>query len=700
MLKIKTYALLLISVLGLAAFTSCDNKGDNPTDKNAPEVEMEQTELNVGYEGGTYTIKFTVNNPVEGQYAIATPEKDWISEVFVDDLNGIITFDVAANAAKESRQSYVEVNYPGVQQPAQFIVIQEGYNVPLFSVSNVNSTLTTIKFDLLPLQKSDTYIVNVNTEKYIIEYGLEDDEALFQDDIAYFEWLGYWYGMSAEQIMAERAHTGDSFGLEVTSCIPGSVYVVYAYYVDLATGERTSEITRFPLESASVELDEVAFEWEYDVDEGYVYVEISPENYSGYYYFDMLYVPEVEDYIRTYGGTIEEYIELWWNTNVSNDINGGSVTANDIISGYCSQDFDTYTFDLWQESDYYLVAFAVESHAFCGSTPKYELITTGTVSPSDLVVTPYVSNIKSIRATIGYTASNSTDPYLSGIITAEEFNSFGSTQEQQLVGLINAMSGNLQTSTGSFSGEVSGLTPATEYVSFAFGYRGGVPTTDLFSINFTTLSDEPGAATVQIINTIGYFNLHEIAELNSNYAGTAASYGDTYGYFPAEVKAEPFGAKVYYESYVWTSEAHYQQFIEENPSYLMENILYYGIKPTGRQIFWVEYGKYNTIISFAEDSEGRYSAINVLGFTASMSGTSNAQLFIDWLAGGASIAPNYVELRDVENIEPASSVKVLSNGTDSQVERMVASTGARYSTKEEVAAENAPAIDALSAIRK
>lgn len=700
MLKIKTYALLLISVLGLAAFTSCDNNGDNPTDKNAPEVVMEQTELNVGYEGGTYTIKFTVNNPVEGQYAIATPEKDWISEVFVDDLNGIITFDVAANAAKESRQSSVEVNYPGVKQPAQFTVIQEGYNVPLFSVSNVNSTLTTIKFDLLPLQKSDTYIVNVNTEKYIIEYGLEDDEALFQDDIAYFEWLGYWYGMSAEQIMAERAHTGDSFGLEVTSCIPGSVYVVYAYYVDLATGERTSEITRFPLESASVELDEVAFEWEYDVDEGYVYVEISPENYSGYYYFDMLYVPEVEDYIRTYGGTIEEYIELWWNTNVSNDINGGSVTADDIISGYCSQDFDTYTFDLWQESDYYLVAFAVESHAFCGSTPKYELITTGTVSPSDLVVTPYVSDVKSIRATIGYTASNSTDPYLSGIITAEEFNSFGSTQEQQLIGLINAMSGNLQTSTGSFSGEVSGLTPATEYVSFAFGYRGGVPTTDLFSINFTTLSDEPGAATVQIINTIGYFNLHEIAELNSNYAGTAASYGDTYGYFPAEVKAEPFGAKVYYESYVWTSEAHYQQFIEENPSYLMENILYYGIKPTGRQIFWVEYGKYNTIVSFAEDSEGRYSAINVLGFTASMSGTSNAQLFIDWLAGGASIAPNYVELRDVENIEPASSVKVLSNGTDSQVERMVASTGARYSTKEEVAAENAPAIDALSAIRK
>ena len=62
----------------------------------------------------------------------------------------------------------------------------------------MNSTLTTIKFDLLPLQKSDTYIVNVNTEKYIIEYGLEDDEALFQDDIAYFEWLGYWYGMSAE----------------------------------------------------------------------------------------------------------------------------------------------------------------------------------------------------------------------------------------------------------------------------------------------------------------------------------------------------------------------------------------------------------------------------------------------------------------------------------------------------------------------
>ena len=202
----------------------------------------------------------------------------------------------------------------------------------------------------------------------------------------------------------------------------------------------------------------------------------------------------------------------------------------------------------------------------------------------------------------------------------------------------------------------------------------------------------------QIINTIGYFNLHEIAELNSNYAGTAASYGDTYGYFPAEVKAEPFGAKVYYESYVWTSEAHYQQFIEENPSYLMENILYYGIKPTGKQIFWVEYGKYNTIVSFAEDSEGRYSAINVLGFTASMSGTSNAQLFIDWLAGGASIAPNYVELREAETAK-VSSIQTISNGV--QVEKeVVASTRACYSTRENVASEYVPAVNELSAIRK
>lgn len=697
MLKIKTYALLLISVLGLAMFTSCEDPNNKPGGGNTPEVVMEKSEMNVGYEGGTFTIKFTVNNPVEGQGAIATPEQDWISEVFVDDLNGIITFDVAENGAKESRRSTVEVNYPGVQAPAEFVVIQEGNTVPLFSIQNLESTYTSVSLDMIPLHKTEHYLVNTNTPEYIIDYGLEDDEALYQDDMAYFEWLGYWYGQSALDILQERAHTGDTYGMELVNCVPGTEHIIYAYYVDFVSGERTSEITRFSVNTASVNLDDIEFEWEIEVEENYAYVEIAPKNYSGYFYFDVLYVQEVQDYINTYGGTVEGYIENWWNTLVTNDLQQG-ISAQEITSAYCSQDFDTYTFDLWQDSEYYLVAFAVEEHVYCGSVPKYEVFTTASVPQSDLVVTPWVENVKAYEAKVGYNASNDTDPYLSGIISAEEFNSYGSTEDEKIMGILQAMNGNLQTSVGSFSGQMSGLTPGTEYVSFAFGYRGGIPTTALYTTEFTTLTNDPGNATVQIVNTIGYFNLHEIAELNSNYAGTAASYGDTYGYYPAEIIAEPFGCKIYYSSYVWPSEAHYQQFIVENPNYLRENILYDGVQPSGRQIFWVEYGKYNTIISFAEDNEGRYSEMNVIGFDASMSGTSDAQLFIDWLNGGASIAPNYVELREAETAK-VSSIQTISNGVKVEKE-VVASTRARYSTRENVASEYVPAVNELSAIRK
>ncbi|MBO7256956.1 MAG: BACON domain-containing protein [Bacteroidales bacterium] len=696
MLKIKTYALLLISVLGLAMFTSCEDPNNKPGGGNTPEVVMEKSEMNVGYEGGTFTIKFTVNNPVEGQGAIATPEQDWISEVFVDDLNGIITFDVAENGAKETRSSLVEVNYPGVEQPAEFVVIQEGNTIPLFTIENVESTLTTVTFDMIPLHKTQNYLVNTNTPEYISDYGLEDDEALYQDDMEYFAWLGNWYGQSALDILNERAKTGDVLDMTLTNCVPGSEHVVYAYYVDVVTGERTSEITRYNVRSASVELQDIEFDWTIEVDENYAYVEITPENYSGNYYFDVLYVQEVEDYIKTYGGTTEDYIEYWWNSLVSEDIAQGA-TPHDIMSAYCSQGFDTYEFDLWQDSEYYLVAFTVQEDAFCGSVPKYEVFETGTVPQSDLVVTPYVENIKSFEAKVGYEASNSTDPYLSGVIAAAEFESYGSTEEAKIIGLLTAMNGNLQTSVGSFSGQMSGLTPGTEYVSFAFGYRGGIPTTGLYTTNFTTLTDDPGNATVEIVNTIGYFNLYEIAELNSNYAGTANSYGDTYGYYPAEIISQPFGAKIYYESYAFASEAHFDQFIEENPNYFRDNLLYYGVKPVGRQIFWVEYNKYTVIVSFAEDNEGRYSKMNFIGVNATIDQTSDAQLFIDWLNGGASIAPNYVELREPA-VSEVSSIQTISNGVE-VVKEVAAPSRARYSTREDVASEIAPAVSELSAIR-
>lgn len=701
MIKIKKLMWSMLLVLGVVALSSCEKGEDKPGGGDGkPLIELAQSELTVSHEGGTFNVRFSIVNPVEGQGALATPDETWISEVFVDDLNGIITFDVAENPAREGRQAIIEVNYPGVEAPAQLNVIQEGDSEPLFVLDNVSVTYSEITFDMIPTDKFTPYLINVNSKNYMIDYGMmDDDDAVFEDDMAYFEFLGYWNGMSALEILRVRARTGDSLEQILSSCVPGTEYVLYAYHVDVQSGERLSEVTRFIQESQSVELTDEEFEIEYEVSENFVKVDVSPKGFSGNYYFDMLPADQADQYIEVYGGTLEDYIENWWNSNVSNDMSNGAI-ADRIISEYCSQGDDSYTFDLLAQTRYYIVAFAVEGHAYCGSVPKYVEATTSTVSSSDLVVSPYSESVRSINAVIGYNASNDTDPYLSGIIKAEELNSFGSDNDSKIRGILSVMD-NYEPSYGSFKGQVQGLTPGTEYVVFAFGFRGGIPTTDLFTSSFTTLSDEPGNATVVMDNQgIGYFDINDIAEVYPNYAGTAQTHGDIYAFYPVTVKSDPFGCKIYYVTYTWASQSAYELFIEENPNYLVEQLLRDGVKPSGKQLIWVEYGMYNTVLSMAEDSEGRYSKMNVDGFNVSKSGVSDIDLFISWQEGTLSVPTNYVQMHQPKSLlESLSSIQTLSNGASViEEEVLVPSEGVRFSTSEKK--EFIPAVNQLSPVRK
>ena len=207
MIKIKKLMWSMLLVLGVVALSSCEKGEDKPGGGDGkPLIELAQSELTVSHEGGTFNVRFSIVNPVEGQGALATPDETWISEVFVDDLNGIITFDVAENPAREGRQAIIEVNYPGVEAPAQLNVIQEGDSEPLFVLDNVSVTYSEITFDMIPTDKFTPYLINVNSKNYMIDYGMmDDDDAVFEDDMAYFEFLGYWNGMSALEILRVRA---------------------------------------------------------------------------------------------------------------------------------------------------------------------------------------------------------------------------------------------------------------------------------------------------------------------------------------------------------------------------------------------------------------------------------------------------------------------------------------------------------------
>lgn len=84
--------------------------------------------LYVDYQGGTYNIAYTIENPVDGGEISATlkdESTDWISDITTEQAN-VVTITVSANASDQSRQAAVVItySYPNGQTSCEVTVIQ------------------------------------------------------------------------------------------------------------------------------------------------------------------------------------------------------------------------------------------------------------------------------------------------------------------------------------------------------------------------------------------------------------------------------------------------------------------------------------------------------------------------------------------------------------------------------------------------
>ena len=80
----------------------------------------------------------------------------------------------------------------------------------------------------------------------------------------------------------------------------------------------------------------------------------------------------------------------------------------------------------------------------------------------------------------------------------------------------------LSTYTGVVQSSVVGLEPDTEYIALAFGYYGGVVTTDLFSYEFKT---EPEGVCENSVIGITHNGPYSLAELEAAMPDTYYNYG-------------------------------------------------------------------------------------------------------------------------------------------------------------------------------
>jgi hypothetical protein len=96
-----------------------------------PEIKLPNTGMGCGYESGTHSFNFTIENPRDNMTATARPNVDWISISSVN--NGVVSFNVSENNDGGERAGEIVITYGSAS--ARFVVFQEYAEISLIVVN-------------------------------------------------------------------------------------------------------------------------------------------------------------------------------------------------------------------------------------------------------------------------------------------------------------------------------------------------------------------------------------------------------------------------------------------------------------------------------------------------------------------------------------------------------------------------------------
>ncbi|MBO5894308.1 MAG: hypothetical protein J6Q33_00810 [Alistipes sp.] len=645
MRTIQKFFWAMLPVLCLTLAASC-TKDQGNTDKPAPTPQVEKdstiklgkSSMSVSLAGGSYLLEYTIEyngegeNPHKGEKITAEPAESWVNN-FNYSIPGALQFNVDANTTSEERQCLVTIKYRYAEDVV--FVVKQGAAVSAgFKLENVTSTYFDYTVDVIPDNKTLPYIVMSAAPEYIVASGFENGQDYYEDDLAYFGWLGQFYGMSAVQIMQERAKVGDQPGILVSNGASGVPYTFYCYYFDYESGALLSDVHMFTVTTAKPDLSNVEFTIETEVVDGcMVKANVVPVGYQGDYYFDVLNENLINSYmeeeVMSFLDTRERMVEYWWSTSVQEMMK--ELSADQIIANYTCQGNNPdgssksyYEFELLANSTYYLFAFTMEENALCSSVPQLVKIETGDVAMSDNEITPSVSKLTARTADFTFTPTNN-DYYVAGWEKASDWATYGNNDAERQEYLLANMEYYLLSGTQTTS--VLNLEADTEYVLYAFGSRGGVATTSqIFTQTFKTKSGEAGNVTISF-KDLGYYDAAEFAncpgyEYLSNYSGNAV--------FPIEVEfSDEEHGDWFWNIYDWTGRTDIytdQQYMDG----LIWSINEYGSMTATHTYTFLEFGGEYEIAAVVLDTEGQFSSLYRRWVKPTYDGVGNVENYVAW----------------------------------------------------------------------
>ena len=605
-MRIFTKMFLLMTLAATALAVGCTESQTDDQQSTELSVKLDKVILEIDGNGGEYSIGYTIENGINGIDIATEVDVEWINNIRTADSRLYFTCD--KNFTNEARIATLAVRYPNYS--TQTVRIKQlSSDVLTFEMEVCDIKTTSCSTKLYPSNKQTPYIVYMAEVDYLISAEIKDENDLFADDYKYFTKMAESTGASnLKEFMKEYDiyYTGDSY-IGWTSMVPDKEYAIYAYAIEFnedgtdysLASAVTHEIVVLPTQIFT----DIEFDVKITVDGPKATYEFEPVNWDGKYYIDIF--AEGEYMYRAEGTTPDDdyckQVATNWISLIQMYMQSG-YSAETLLDVMCLQGPDGYSEVREASTNYCMVFYGIEmldGLPQVTTKPYFAHFRTEEVKPSDMTIDISVENCYVRIADICIAPSNDMEQYVATFITTESIPADKTTNEDIINWLLSFdLSSN--TYKGTIDTTLVGLEPNTEYTALAFGYYGGVVTTDLFRHDFKT--EEEGVCENKVID-VNITAPYSLSELEAAQPDDFYQYGmfESMGWYAmcAEIVTEKP------EGYVFMNTYTAEELVTSDRDYIKADVVKYT---SDRNCLFVgENNKLYVMCAVAMDYKGNYT---------------------------------------------------------------------------------------------
>lgn len=544
--------------------------------------------LEIPAEGGEFRVTYRLESPVYDGVVSIENQPEWVKDVNTS-VSGEITFVADANEELEYRNAELLVEYSGDAKGSVLNLSQLPKVIPpVFDITIELITQTTAKYSVVPGDKDQTYVSMLVEKNYFDSY--QSDEEYFQDDLKYIKEMAESFGVSLEEYLTNTLSRGDLLVKNMTGLLPGTEYYVYAYGMTVS-GERTTDIYKEQFATVSVPKIDVTFTINSSLTGPLCDLSVIPSDKEQRYVIGMYASDGVSDAdaaVKMYQQYILDMIAVY-------EVMG--MSPEEVVAGMSVIGETSRTYELEENRGYIVFAASCTDNGLINSDPASETFTTGTVQPSDNVITFEVTDLEAHQATVNIKTTNK-DPY---VIYLAKSDLFEGKSDDEIIKYIKSAEGIEEyVRRGDVAVDAAELEDETGYTIYAFGYVIGKVNTGLFSASFTTKSAVPADIEI-VVEHSKYFDGTEVEELYpEDYSGASGL-----AVLPITVNTEGDPADKYYY-YIYEGDLTSDIILTDKEAIaaLFED----GISESPVS-FFLPYDDESTLLAFAVGTDGNYSKV-------------------------------------------------------------------------------------------